>query len=128
MEEKIVDTNVFLRHLLQDIPDQAKLATEFVRDIEDGKITGLVSILVVNELVWILEKYYLLKRGIYIPKLIMLLQLPHLKIIEAKRETIVDTLQGMRRRKVDFTDVYLSQIAKKRQIVSFDKDIEKLQN
>lgn len=128
MEEKVIDTNVFLRHLLQDIPEQSQLATEFIRDMESGKSTGLVSILVINELIWILEKYYHIKRSAYIPKLVQLLLIDQLKVIEVKKEMIVGVLQAMRRKKVDFTDVYLSQIAKKGQILSFDKDIAKLQN
>lgn len=128
MEEKIIDTNIFLRHLLQDVPEQSQLATEFIRDMENGRVTGLVSILVINELIWIIEKYYQLKRSAYIPKLVQLLLIDQLKVIETKKETIVGVLQVMRRRKIDFTDIYLNQIAKSGQIFSFDKDIRKLQN
>ncbi len=110
MDKKIIDTNIFLRHLLQDIPDQSHAATSIINDVEEGKITGLVSILVINELIWILEKFYLLRRAAYIPKLIKLLHLDHLKVMEAKKELIEQVLEKMRKQKIDFTDIYLADI------------------
>ncbi len=124
MNQKIIDTNIFLRHLLQDIPDQSKIATNTLGEIEEGKITGLVSILVINELIWILEKYYTLKRSVYIPKLTKLLHLDRLKVIEAKKELIKEILEEMRNKKIDFTDAYLKKISGENQILSFDKDLK----
>lgn len=125
MDQKIIDTNIFLRHLLQDIPEQSKIATSIINDIEEGKMTGLLSILVMNELIWILENYYDLKRNIYIPKLVELLNLDHLKIIESKKDLIEKVLERMRKKKIDFTDIYLMETAKENQILSFDKDFRK---
>lgn len=126
MDQKIIDTNIFLRHLLQDIPEQAKIATSIISDIEDGKMTGLLSILVINELIWILEKYYQLKRSIYVPKLLKLISLDHLKIMEIKKELIEKILEKMRNKKIDFTDIYLKEAGKENQILSFNKDFEKI--
>lgn len=126
MNQKIIDTNIFLRHLLQDIPDQSTIATSIISDIEDGKMTGLVSILVINELIWILEKYYELNRSVYIPKLIKLLNLDHLKVMEVKKELLERVLEKMRNKKIDFTDIYLREVGKENQILSFDKDFEKI--
>ncbi|MBI2327096.1 PIN domain-containing protein [Candidatus Curtissbacteria bacterium] len=126
MDQKIIDTNIFLRHLLQDIPDQSKIATSIISDIEDGKMIGLVSILVVNELIWILEKYYALKRGVYIPKLVKMLHLDHLRVMEVKKDLIETVLEKMRNKKIDFTDVYLKEVGKENQILSFDKDFAKI--
>ena len=123
MNQKIIDTNIFLRHLLQDIPDQAKIASKIISSIEEGKMTGLVSILVINELIWILEKYYSIKRNVFIPKLIKLLYLDHLKIIETKKVLVEEILERMRKKKIDFTDIYLKEVAKENQILSFDKDL-----
>lgn len=126
MNQRIIDTNIILRHLLQDIPEQSETATAIINDIEDEKITGLVSILVINELIWILENYYSLKRNIFIPKLIKLLQLNHLKIIEAKKEQIAQVLEKMRKKKIDFTDFYLKEVRQDIPILSFDKDFKRL--
>lgn len=126
MNQKIIDTNIFLRHLLQDIPDQSKIATSIISDVEDGKMIGLLSILVINELIWILEKYYEVKRSVYIPKLIKLLNLDHLKIMETKKDLMERVLEKMRKKKFDFTDIYLKESGKENQILSFDKDFEKI--
>jgi len=125
MKEIIIDTNVFVRFLIKDVLFQFEKARKVFDKIEKGEIKGLVSILVVNEVVWILENFYELKRGIYIPKLLQLLLLKNLKIIEVKKSLIINTLQRMEKQKFDFTDLYLSQIADARKVFSFDKDLKK---
>ena len=53
-----VDANVFLRHLLQDIPDQAAEAEALFTDAVAGKVSLHTSDLVIAELVWTLESFY----------------------------------------------------------------------
>ena len=126
MKEIIIDTNVFIRFLIKDVLSQFEKAQKVFEKIEKGEIKGLVSILVINEIVWILENFYELKREIYIPPLLKLLLLKHLKIIETKKSFIIKILQKMEKQKFDFTDFYLSQIAKDKKIFSFDKDFKKI--
>lgn len=126
MNKAVLDTNVFIRHLVGDVPEQTEKAREIFNDIEGGKISGFVSILVINEFIWILEKYYGFTRNLYIPKLLKLLVIRNLKIIETKKELIIAILETMQKRKFDFTDVYLALTTKKEQLVSFDKDFGKL--
>ena len=126
MKELLLDTNVFVRFLIKDIPSQFKKAERVFERIEKGEIKGLVSVLVINETVWILENYYELKREIYLPPLLKLLLLKNLKIIEIKKSLIIKTLEEMLKQKFDFTDIYLSQIAKDKKIFSFDKDFQRM--
>lgn len=126
MKEILLDTNVFIRFLIKDVPSQFKRAQKVFEKIEKGETKGLVSILVINEVVWVLENFYELKREIYIPQLLKLLLLRHLKIIEAKKSLIIKTLQKMEKQKFDFTDLYLFQIAGRKKIFSFDKDFQKM--
>lgn len=126
MKELIIDTNVFIRFLIKDLPDQFKKAQEVFERIEKGEIKGLVSVLVINETVWVLENYYELKRKIYIPQLLKLLLIRQIKIIEIKKDLIIRILQKMEKQKFDFTDFYLAQIAKDKKIFSFDKDFQKI--
>ncbi len=53
-----VDANVFLRHLLQDIPGQAAEAETLFNDAVTGKVFLHTSDLVIAELVWTLESFY----------------------------------------------------------------------
>lgn len=126
MTQLILDSNIFLRHLLQDIHSQSEKTKEIFDQIEKGEKKGLVSILVINEILWILEKYYELKRNVYIPKLLQLFYLEHVKIIEVKKDVIIAILQKMEKQKYDFTDIYLAQVVQGRKIASFDKDFLKM--
>ena len=126
MNEIILDSNILLRHFLQDIPQQSRHATEFIASIEKGEKIGYLSILVINEVIWILKKFYQIERKQYLPQLLTLLHLPSLKCLEIKKETLIVILEKMKQREIDFTDVYLFEIAGNRKIASFDHDFEKL--
>lgn len=127
MNEVVLDTNIFLRYLIQDLPDQFEKAKEIFWEIEKGEKIGLISILVINELIWILENYYQLKRASYIPKIINIFSLNNIEIIEVKKSVIEKILEKMKKRKVDFTDFYLMQITTPEKLISFDKDFQKIQ-
>lgn len=125
MREVVIDTNVIVRYFIKDNPQQFLLAQKLIKNIEQNKLCGLISLLVLHEIVWILENYYDLKRQEFIPRVLQLLAVRNLKIIEVKKEVVVNVLAKMQMRKIDFTDIYLSEIAKDRKIFSFDKDFKK---
>lgn len=125
MKGLYLDTNVLLRYLLGDIPDQFQKAKKIIEEVEKGTTTGFLSILVVNELIWILEKYYHLRRNVYIPKLLKLFLIDQIKIMEVKKDILTKILERMQKQKIDFTDLYLAHTAPKQQIVSFDEDLKK---
>lgn len=126
MKKVFLDSNVFIRLVTQDVQDQFEKAKEIFDQIEEGKISGCISILVVNEVLWILENYYKMKRADFIPPLLNLLSLKNLHILEAKKNLIISCLKIMQNRKFDFTDIYLSQITDKKSLFSFDEDFDKL--
>ena len=126
MKELILDTNVFIRFFIKDVPSQFEKTREIFEKIEKREIKGFVSILVVNEIIWILENFYNLKREIYLPKLLKLLLLDNIKVIEVKKNLLIKVLQQMQKQKFDFADLYLSQIAGEKKIFTFDKDFKKL--
>lgn len=125
MREVVIDTNVIVRYFVKDNLQQLFLAQKLIKDIEQNKVCGLISLLVVHEIVWILENYYDLKRQEFIPKVLQLLALRNLKIIEVKKEVVANVLAKMQLRKIDFTDIYLAEISRDRKIFSFDKDFKK---
>ena len=122
----IFHTNVILGYLVRDSPTQLLQAQKYIEKIEQGKLKGLISILVVNEAAWVLEKYYDLEKEEYIPLLLKLLALKNFKITEVKKEVIVRTLELMQKRNIDFTDAYLLCIKGDKQIFSFDEDLRKI--
>lgn len=128
MRKVVLDTNVIVRYFVKDNLRQFQQAQHLIKDIEQNKVCGLISLLVMHETVWILENYYNLKRKEFIPGVLQLLALRNLKIIEVKKEVVLNVLAKMQLRKIDFTDIYLAEIAEHRKIFSFDKDFEKLNN
>jgi predicted nucleic-acid-binding protein len=57
-----LDTNVLVRFLVQDDPEQARLATKAIDQLSDV-VPGFVSREVLVELVWVLERAYRLGRA-----------------------------------------------------------------
>jgi predicted nucleic acid-binding protein len=65
-----LDSNVFIRLIIGDVATHAKKSEQIFQQIERGESTGQVSILVINEIVWILEHFYSLDLlSIYISEL-----------------------------------------------------------
>jgi len=128
MKSVFIDSNIIIRLVVKDLEPQFLKAKKLMREVEQEKKQGVVSILVINEIIWILEHYYLLKRSDYIPILQALLSLKNLKIYETKKDDIFEILTKMEQKSIDFTDFYLILIAKGYEIASFDKDISRLRN
>lgn len=95
-------------------------------NVEKGKCMGYISILVVDELIWVMEQYYGFKRSEYIPKLNQIFALNNVKIIETKKDIILSIFQKMEKTNIDFTDYYLATLTAQTPILSFDKDFEKI--
>lgn len=53
-----VDTNVLIRYLVQDDPDQARKATRFIANECSSDDPGLINRIVLCEVVWVLETAY----------------------------------------------------------------------
>lgn len=121
----IIDTNIFVRLLTQDISSQFEKAKKFFEAIEKSQQKGLVSILVINETIWIFRRYYGLKRKAFIPQILQLLALKNLNITEVKKNVIIKVLELMLKRNIDFTDAYLLCTKEDKEIFSFDEELIK---
>lgn len=125
MREIVIDTNVILRLLLGDIPQQTQKSKKLFQAIEKGRKKGMISVLVINELVWILEHFYQQKRKDYLPPILKLLSLRKIKILEGKKGLLIRVLGKMRESSLDFVDLYLVSLAKEKglSLKSFDKKL-----
>ncbi len=123
MKKVFIDSNIVIRLFVKDQEGQLLIAKQVIQDVEEQKLQGILSILVINEIIWILEHYYELRRKDYIPSLLKLLSMKNIKIYEVKKEITIHTLQMMLKRNIDFTDLYLLEITHGQKIASFDKDI-----
>ncbi|GIW64420.1 MAG: hypothetical protein KatS3mg092_0353 [Patescibacteria group bacterium] len=119
----VIDTNVFIRYLVKDNEKQFQFAKKIFKEVESKKTKAFVSILVINEIIWVLENYYEIKREDYLPKLITIFSLKNFQIIEITRKKLIEIFEMMLKKNIDFTDIYLLNSFSKEKIVSFDKDL-----
>lgn len=126
MKQIYIDSNVIIRLYIKNVEKQVLQAQKLIKSIEEKKQYGLLSVLVINEIIWILENYYDLERKEFMPWILKLLALKNIKIVEVKKELIIKILEKMQTQKFDFTDIYLAHIAGPKNIFSFDRDFEKI--
>lgn len=124
-----IDTNFVLRLLLNDIPSQTAIAQKLFEEINQGKIKGMISLLVLGEIIWVFENFYKRKRLDFIPMLSQLISLKHIQIIEINKHDVLVILDTMLKSNLDLTDLYLLHFGKRREIeiASFDKNLLKAQ-
>lgn len=127
MAPRFLDTNVLLRHLLQDHPDQSPRATAYLARIEQGEIEVRCSDLVLFELVFTLQRQYRRSKSEIRDALLPLLELPGV-ILPGKRRLrhIFDLYIDLN---ISFADAYhtaLMQGAKVNEVVSFDRDLDRV--
>ena len=53
-----LDTNILLRHLLQDHPEQSPRATAYLARIEEGELRARIADAVIFETVFALQRHY----------------------------------------------------------------------
>lgn len=129
MESVWLDSNIFLRYLHADLPQAHQAAKKIFQQIEQGNFKGVLSVLVLNEILWILEKYYQIKREDFVQKILKLIALPGIGIFELPKRDVIGLVDNWGKSKLDWTDLYLSFCANKNDepVASFDKDFKQLE-
>jgi predicted nucleic-acid-binding protein len=119
---RAVDTNVLVRLITGDDPNQTEAAEEFV---ESG---GWVSHLVVAEMTWVLSTVYRLSPEAIAGAIEMLLSHAHLTVQDA--DVVTAALDGYRRHaRVDFFDHLVLEVARKAghlPVGTFDRQFARL--
>jgi predicted nucleic-acid-binding protein len=122
MNERFVDTNVFLRFLTNDDPGKAKRAGMLFKDAVAGKAQLRTSLLVIAEIVWTLESFYGLEKKDIAEKVSMILNTPNLSCPETR--SIRLALDLYVDQNIDFIDAYHAFYMKDEQlseIVTYDR-------
>ena len=117
-----VDTNFFLRYLLDDEPAMAEKAEALFQRAVAGEVLLTTSLLVIAEIVWTLESFYQLARSEIATKVEAILSLPNLDCSEA--ETLLQALDLYVSKNIDFVDAYNACDLKNKgiqQIATFDR-------
>lgn len=103
-ERLFVDTNVFLRYLVNDVPAQAEAIEQLLRRAVAGKVTLVTNSLVIAEIVWTLQSFYGLPRADIKAKVLAILNTPGLEIAES--DLVLQAVTWYAEKNVDFIDAY----------------------
>ena len=122
----LLDTNVVLRFLLADDPEQSRRAHLLMRRLEEGKAVAELSDLVLAELAWVLEKSASVPRPEIVARLSALLLFSGMR--HPNRVAALEALRRYRETNCDIVDCLLAARAHARatKVWSFDADFKKL--
>lgn len=120
-----LDSNVLVRYLAQDDAKQAAIATRLIERELSAAQPGFVSLVVLVEVCWVLQRLYAATQSEVLATVEDLLQ--SAQFVIEQRQAVQTATQQMRTRagaKVGFTDVLIVEIGKAQgcvQTLSFDK-------
>jgi predicted nucleic-acid-binding protein len=118
-----VDSNVLIRHLTGDPPDQAKRATIFLREAEDLILVDLV----VAEVVYVLESVYEVERE-RVAELVRAI-LGFSAVVVPDRPLLLRALEIYEQDSIHFAESYLAACAEASgvgAVASFDRTIDRV--
>ena len=104
MNEAFADTNLFLRFLTRDVPDQADAVKALLQRAAAGELTLVTTPLVIAELVWTLTSFYKLSTPQVSQTLLAVVNTPGLRVEE--RNLVIQALVWFEEKNVDFVDAY----------------------
>ena len=104
LPEAFIDTNVLLRYLLDDVPEQADAVEALLLKAAQGQLTLHANALVLAEIVWTCESYYQLSKEEIKDKALMILNTPGLDVTD--RELITEAVFTYADENIDFVDAF----------------------
>lgn len=127
MKSVVIDTNAFLRLLLNDIPQQADRVEHLIRQAKRKEVRIIVPQIVLFEIDFILRKYYSFEKQEVIDKLKSLISASYFEIDSI--DIFQNALIFYKENSVSFADCFLISKAKteKADLFTFDQKIKKLQ-
>jgi len=123
----LLDTNVLIRHLTADHPEQSPRASAFLRRVEAGQVRVWTTWAVVFEAVFTLERVYRRSKAEVRDALVPLLELPGLRLPGKRRlRRVLDLYVDLN---LPFADAYHAVWMEERgisEIISFDRDFDRI--
>ena len=126
MKSLVLDTNAFLRYLLNDVPDQANQVAELFKAAKANELKIYAPQIVIFEIVFALDKYYKFPKNKIVDKLGVLLTTPYLQIQDVKG--FQEALILFNNQNMDFVDCFLICFAQNKdtKLFTFDKNLQNL--
>ena len=107
---RFVDTNVFLRFLVNDDPEKAAACETLFKKAVAGEEILFTTDLVIAEIVWVLESYYELARSEVREKVEKILNTQNLN--GPNKDLILNSLAAYEEKNIDYVDAYNAFILK----------------
>jgi predicted nucleic acid-binding protein len=122
-----LDTNVLLRHLLQDVPAQSSRASTYILEIEQGSRQVRLADTVIFEAVFTLQRSYRIPKADIAAALLPLIELPGMVLTGKRRFRVAfDYYVNLN---IAFGDAYHAALMKSlglNEVVSFDVELERV--
>ena len=118
-----VDTNILVRHLTGDPPEQATRATRFLAEADELLLVDLV----VAELVYVLESFYEVERARVAEFVRAVLAFDPVQVVD--EELLLRTVEVYEIDRLDFAEAYLVASAERSgvdAVASFDRSIDRV--
>ena len=124
-ERRLLDTNLIVRHLVQDHEKHARVAANLFAACDRGQVVLVVLPAVLAECVLVLESFYEHRRGAIAGTLGALIACPGVEIADA--EVHLDALERYGRTKCHFVDCVLAATAAAEDtpVATFDEGFRK---
>jgi predicted nucleic-acid-binding protein len=122
-----IDTNVLIRYIVQDDPEQSKHATQFIETVCKEENMIFISGIVLCELVWVLESAYEYQKKNILEVLEKILRTREFCIHQP--EILWNAFHDYKKIAVDFSDSYIAHLNHANQCehtITFDKKATKL--
>jgi uncharacterized protein len=124
---RFVDTNIFLRFLVNDDPKKADACEALFRKAIAGEEALVTSEMVIAEIIWVLESYYELERSVIRESVEKILNTDNLTCPNS--EIIISALSFYVEKKIDYIDAYNAFVMKREgmnAIYSYDKHFDRI--
>ncbi|HUD45031.1 MAG TPA: PIN domain-containing protein [Patescibacteria group bacterium] len=121
-----IDTNYFLRFLLNDISEQHKTVKELFLSASEGKVALTTSTIVFFEIYWVLGSYYEKEKTEIVEALKNILKLTFIEIEE--RQILLNSIKLFEKTNLDLEDCYNLYFAKAKKVKlfkTFDKKLDR---
>jgi predicted nucleic-acid-binding protein len=111
LKKVFIDTNLFIRYLVNDVPDQVAKVDKLLDLAEKGKVALVTGPPVFFEMAWTLKSFYNLSRVKIYECLSSILGITGLEITDI--DILEDALELYKDSSADFSDAYITVLAEK---------------
>ena len=126
-DRPFLDTNILIRHLTGDHPEQSPRCRDLIAELETGTRTAWTSHLVVAEAVYVLSRGYEFERQQVADVLLPLIELTGLKI--PRKRLFRRVFELFTTTALTYPDCYHAALVERsgdRRVISFDRGFDKL--